>query len=776
MTTIRATGGQKPACHLLASPLAQPLPSWLLMVPTLISSDPYSRFVRVANLSDEDVLLPARTPVAVLQAIDSVDSTDIQFTVGVSELVVSRETVCRSADSAPADHVPCPDYDGTSSQRKRLQELLTKHAAGFIKDKVRPGLQRSRPPSTPHHRLHSCGPAVQTHTSTPTAGGPRAHQGPAGTECHRRHPQSVCCTSGHRPQERRGNPPLRWLSQAQCKDSWWCLSSSEDPRVFWCAGRGPVLFDSGPGQRLPSNCHASRWHAQDRLRDADGAVRVYQNADGSVISASGLPTPHAVHDVRLHLPVPARVPGRSAGVLQDVWRAPCPPGPSSAAHHRRWSEAEDDKCQFLRRQVHYLGHIISAEGVSCEAGKVKAVKNWPVPATTTTLTSILGFASYYWHFIQGFSKIAGPPHDLVSKGNARHKKKRADISKLSDQQHQKVFEELKAALTIAPVLGFAEFTKPFILETDASHDGLSAILSQDQDEHRRVLAYASRRLRPTEKNQANHSSMKLEFLALKWAITEKFRHYLLGAEFDVFTENNPLVHFRTASLGALEQRWAAQLAQFYFTVKYRPGKSNPADALPRMPPDFHPEASSSPMPPEVVVVQELACEHQSIATAPPPADAPDKAPEGGLPSLSSARLRECQLSDGTISPVLASWPAKPKPQSRPQRDRLQQHPRLFLKDGVLYRRLQDPQRGTVEQLVLPRTLEPDVLASLHDNMGHQGLDRTTELLRARVYWPGMFSEVRSYIHACQRCTMGRKPATNTTLVTSSPHVPWRSLP
>ena len=292
------------------------------------------------------------------------------------------------------------------------------------------------------------------------------------------------------------------------------------------------------------------------------------------------------------------------------------------------------------------------------------------------------------------------------------------------------------------------------------------------------MAYASRRLRPTEKNQANYSSMKLEFLALKWAITEKFRHYLLGAEFDVFTDNNPLVHFRTAPLGALEQRWAAQLAQFHFTVKYRPGKSNPVDALSRMPPDFHPEVSSSPMPPEVAVAQELACEHQSIATAPPvtslPADTPAKAPEGCppvSPSLSSARLRECQLSDVTIGPVLASWPAKPKPQSRPQRDLLQQHPRLFLKDGVLYRRLQDPQRGTVEQLVLPSTLKPDVLASLHDNMGHQGLDRTTELLRARVYWPGMFGEVRSYIHACQRCAMGRKPATNTTsghLIASRP--------
>ena len=100
-----------------------------------------------------------------------------------------------------------------------------------------------------------------------------------------------------------------------------------------------------------------------------------------------------------------------------------------------------DKCQFLRRQVHYLGHTISAEGVSCEAGKVEAVKNWPVPATTTALRSFLGFASYYRRFIQGFSKIAGPLHDLVAKGNARHKKKGADISKLWDQQHQKAFED-----------------------------------------------------------------------------------------------------------------------------------------------------------------------------------------------------------------------------------------------------------------------------------------------------------------------------------------------
>ena len=144
---------------------------------------------------------------------------------------------------------------------------------------------------------------------------------------------------------------------------------------------------------------------------------------------------------------------------------------------------------------------------------------------------------------------------------------------------------MKGALTTAPVLGFADFN----LETDASHDGLSAILSQEQDGKSRVLAFASRRLRPSEKNSSLYSSMKLEFLAMKWAITDKFRHYLLGGKFKVITDNNPLTYFRSAKLGALEQRWASQLAQFDFDIQYRPGKINPADALSRMPLEPSPE-------------------------------------------------------------------------------------------------------------------------------------------------------------------------------------------
>ena len=203
--------------------------------------------------------------------------------------------------------------------------------------------------------------------------------------------------------------------------------------------------------------------------------------------------------------------------------------------------------------------------------KVEAVRNWPVPTTTTELRSFLGFASCYRRFIHLFAKIVSPLHDLVAEGSRESKKKASQISHLWEAKHQTAFNALKAALTSASVLGYADLAKPFILQTDASHDGLSAILSQQQDGKQRVIAFASRRLRPTEKNEASYSSMKLEFLAMKWAITEKFLHYLIGANFTVLTDNNPLVHFNIARLGALEQRWAAQLAQFNFSVQYRQG-------------------------------------------------------------------------------------------------------------------------------------------------------------------------------------------------------------
>ena len=134
----------------------------------------------------------------------------------------------------------------------------------------------------------------------------------------------------------------------------------------------------------------------------------------------------------------------------------------------------------------------------------------------------------------------------------------------------------------APILGYPIIGKPFILHTDASLNGLGAVLYQkDQEGKIRVIAYASRSLSKSERNYAAH---RLEFLALKWAITEKFKDYLYGGNFEVFTDNNPLTYILTsAKLDATTQRWIAGLASFQFTINYRFGKSNVvADALSRI--------------------------------------------------------------------------------------------------------------------------------------------------------------------------------------------------
>ena len=196
-----------------------------------------------------------------------------------------------------------------------------------------------------------------------------------------------------------------------------------------------------------------------------------------------------------------------------------------------------EKCQLLRPEVSYLRHTISAKGVSCQDEKTEAVQRWPVPRTTKELRSFLGFAGYYRRFVKNYARVAGPLHQLAN-CNAKAKNKRpAPIGGLWKEEDQKAFQQLKEALFSAQVLAFADFSKPFILETDASQRVLGAILSQKQpDGTQRVVAYASRCLRPTERNETNYSSFKLEMLALKWAVTEKFRSYLLGSQFEVLTD------------------------------------------------------------------------------------------------------------------------------------------------------------------------------------------------------------------------------------------------
>ena len=148
---------------------------------------------------------------------------------------------------------------------------------------------------------------------------------------------------------------------------------------------------------------------------------------------------------------------------------------------------------------------------------------------------------------------------------------------------QEAFEALKEYCCTTPVLAYADYKKPFRLHTDASDLGSGEVLyQQDENGKNRVIAYASRTLSQAEKNYPAH---KLEFLALKWAVTSRFHEYLYGEEFTVYTDNNPLTYVLTsAKLDATGQRWIAALANYNFSLQYKSGKTNiEADALSRIP-------------------------------------------------------------------------------------------------------------------------------------------------------------------------------------------------
>ena len=239
------------------------------------------------------------------------------------------------------------------------------------------------------------------------------------------------------------------------------------------------------------------------------------------------------------------------------------------------------KCEFFKEHIQFLGHIVSKEGISTCPEKVQAVQEWPIPKTINDLRSFLGFVGYYRKFIKRFSQIAKPMNSLLE-GYVNNKRANKVQTIPWGPEQQEAFDALQQACTSAPILGYPDQKKTFILHTDASLDGLGAVLYQkDENGQVRVNAYASRSLSKSEKNYAAH---RLEFLALKWAITEKLRDYLYGGIFEVFTDNNPLTYIlTTAKLDATTQRWITSLASFNFSISYRSEKSIvDADSLSRI--------------------------------------------------------------------------------------------------------------------------------------------------------------------------------------------------
>eukprot|EP00794_Sanderia_malayensis_P020671 gene20671-22709_t len=214
------------------------------------------------------------------------------------------------------------------------------------------------------------------------------------------------------------------------------------------------------------------------------------------------------------------------------------------------------------------------------------------PKTIGDVKKMLGLLSYYRRTIPLFAKKAKPIYELLTSDPEKSSKVANCNGQLSSQtkvnwtdRHQETLKAIIQLLTSAPIFAFPDPAEPYILHTDASQEGLGVVLYQKQKGKNRIIAFASRALSQTEKNYKMHAG-KLEFLALKWAITDQFRDYLYYApSFKVYTDNNPLTYvMTTARLNATGIRWVGELADYNFTIHYHPGKSNgDADGLSRLP-------------------------------------------------------------------------------------------------------------------------------------------------------------------------------------------------
>ena len=426
------------------------------------------------------------------------------------------------------------------------------------------------------------------------------------------------------------------------------------------------------------------------------------------------------------------------------------------------------KCEFLKSEVTYLGHVVSEAGIRTDPEKTRAVKDWPVPRNIKEVRAYLGFTGYYRRFIKDYARIARPLNDLLVGHCTSKKQKKKTKTKQAPftwtETQQQAFDTLKEKLMRPPVLAYADYSKPFKLHTDASCTGLGAVLYQKQDDMDKVVAHASRSLKPSERNYPAH---KLEFLALKWAVTEKFHDYLYGANFEVVTDNNPLTYvFSTAKLDATGQRWLAELANYNCTLTYRSGKQNlDADGLSRIP---TPKTTSSIFPDVLkVICHSLTVEtgQHCYAETLTEADLEQLDPEEASPineddlkatALSSKDWRQVQSADTAIKFVVdrlveGHRPAKEEADIQGiDRRYVTDWERYLLKDGVLYK------TATVsgeefDILCLPRTLWDDVFQAYHTDLGHQGRDRTLSLIKRRFFSPGLENYIKRRIETCGRC-------------------------
>ena len=542
----------------------------------------------VLNTATYDITLRGRSLLGTLKPVDDVHPVPLEPTHGKQ-----AENICSIHNNeVPATWIPQVDLSHlTEEQRQMVTELLRKEAGAFAKDDSDLGCI---PDLQMHIRLKDSQPVQKTYMSVP----PPLYREVKSylqdlikrgwiTKSESPYSSPVVCVqkkdgslrlcidyrelNGKTITDRQPIPRIQDVLDSLGGNSW--FSTLDQGKAYH---QGFVAEES-----RPATAFITPWGLYEWIRIPFGltnAPAVFQRAMETCLD--GLVGETAVvylDDILVYSDTFSAHLERLRQVLQRL--------------RERGVKLKPAKCSLFQKKVRYLGRIISEKGYKMDPADLAAIESLrqKSPSTVGELRQLLGLLGYYRQYIQNFSSKAKPLYELLKspdeervikqrssqqRGTNKMTAKKGTGQPSSRQpitwahRHQNILEDLLSCLTCPPVMGFPDHEKPFILHTDASQDGLGAVLYQEQGGKKRVIGYGSRTLNAAEKNYHLHSG-KLEFLALKWAVTEKFRDYLYySVPFSVYTDNNPLTYvLSSARLNATGQRWVSELADFHFTIK-----------------------------------------------------------------------------------------------------------------------------------------------------------------------------------------------------------------
>ena len=430
------------------------------------------------------------------------------------------------------------------------------------------------------------------------------------------------------------------------------------------------------------------------------------------------------------------------------------------------------KCEFMRSQVSFLGHMVSRDGLSMQQHKVEAVRNWPTPQSVKDVRAFLGLAGFYRRFVRDFAAIAQPLTDLTKIADRRWWE--------WGRTEQRAFDTLKQTLTSAPLLAHPDPLRQWTVQTDASGYALGAVLSQRQDDGAvKPVAYWSHKLTSAARN---YSASERELMAIVEA-AKHWRQYLHGSPHPILlkSDHKPLVYLNTKEvLGRRLNRWMEELCDLTFEIGYVKGKDNAAaDALSRR--YDHEMKSEDEVPTPKLQVRLMSLKQggsarstrrwQLLQTAtlnsshaqarrwglngdwmnPPTHSLAATTRRAARPAETKEASSERAESTLEVESLLAD--ARTAATHDPQYQQLlkgdEKHDGLQRRDGLLFSR-----SGAV-YVPNDRRLKTRLLELAHDAAGHFGRARTIERLSRHCWWIGMSREVEDYCRGCVVCAANK---------------------